>query len=307
MKNKFVGILLIIAIILQSILIYKIFENTYIQYNINNDIKRKENQIEEAKGYIKEIGMEKQKINKEINIKIKQKEEIINKEKKKRELEKRERDKYNNGEKIVYLTFDDGPSSNTRKILDILKDEKINGTFFVKGSDTEYSKELYKRIVEDGNAIGNHTYSHNYSYIYKSKENFIKDFNKLQNIIKETTGIEPKIMRFPGGSNNTVSHNYGGTGIMKEIINYFKQNNYIYYDWNVDSTDASKALQSKERIVNSVIYGSKDIDKIIVLMHDSGGKTTTVEALPEIIKSLKERGYKFKTLSPSEFRITFAT
>lgn len=203
--------------------------------------------------------------------------------------------------KVAYLTFDDGPSKNTLGILNILDRYNIKATFFVNGYASQLGISTYKAITSRGHAIGNHTYSHNYSKIYKSVEDFAEDFNKLQNLLNSSVGIKPKIVRLPGGSNNSISCRYGGTTLMVEISKYLLNNGYTYFDWNVDSTDASVKLQSKTKIVNSVLNTSKNKSSLIVLLHDNSIKTTTVEALPEIIEGLINQGFEFRSLSPNEY------
>lgn len=199
-------------------------------------------------------------------------------------------------EKIAYLTFDDGPSSNTLKILKILKDNNVKATFFVNGHES--LKYLYKKIVEDGNVLANHTYSHDYKKVYTSPDSFMADVKKLDNFIQNVTGQQPShILRFPGGSNNTISHRYGGRGIMPLVIDRVNKEGYTYFDWNVDSTDASTFRQTKERILNSVLNEARYQHHAVILMHDLNPKTTTVEALPEIIQALKDQGFKFDVLS----------
>jgi peptidoglycan/xylan/chitin deacetylase (PgdA/CDA1 family) len=207
--------------------------------------------------------------------------------------------------KVAYLTFDDGPSKNTDKILDILKKYKVKATFFVIGNTTENGKREYQKIINDGHTIGNHTFSHDYNQIYQSVESFKKDFKKQEALLHDTIGIEPKIMRFPGGSNNHVSWHAGGKGVMKLIADAMVQDGYQYFDWNVDSTDASKVVQERSIIVTSVLSEAKDKKKAIVLMHDAAPKTTTVEALPEIIEGLQAQGFSFDTLHPDSFTYQF--
>lgn len=207
--------------------------------------------------------------------------------------------------KVAYLTFDDGPSKNTLKILTILDKYKIKATFFVNGSSSPYAISTYKTIINKGHSIGNHTYSHEYCNIYKSTNDFVHDFNKLQNHLNKCIGIKPNIVRLPGGSNNLVSHKYGGKSIMCDISRYLIKNGFTYFDWNIDSTDASTKVQSKEKIVNSILNTSKRKSAIIVLMHDSSVKKTTVEALPEVIDGLKKQGFEFRKLSPNEYITQF--
>lgn len=196
--------------------------------------------------------------------------------------------------KIAYLTFDDGPSGNTLKILDILKERNIQATFFVVGNKD--MTDTYKRIVDEGHTLGNHTYGHDYKGIYKSTEDFFTDVDKLNDLLEEVTGQRSKILRFPGGSNNTVSRHAGGKGIMNIMTEAVVDEGYRYFDWNVDSLDASKAKQSKEVIVQSVLNGANYSNKAVILMHDAPAKTTTVDALPEIIDGLTKKGFIFRGL-----------
>ncbi len=196
--------------------------------------------------------------------------------------------------KIAYLTFDDGPSGNTLKILDILKERNIQATFFVVGNKD--MTDTYKRIVDEGHTLGNHTYGHDYKGIYKSTEDFFTDVDKLNDLLEEVTGQRSKILRFPGGSNNTVSRHAGGKGIMNIMTEAVVDEGYRYFDWNVDSLDASKAKQSKEVIVQSVLNGANYTNKAVILMHDAPAKTTTVDALPEIIDGLTKKGFIFRGL-----------
>ncbi|MEL7596627.1 MAG: polysaccharide deacetylase family protein [Clostridiaceae bacterium] len=198
--------------------------------------------------------------------------------------------------KIAYLTFDDGPSKNTLDILKVLKDYNVKATFFVNGHKNHI--DLYKKISDDGHALANHTYSHDYKTIYSSVDNFKKDVKKLDNFLTEVTGEEPNfILRYPGGSNNTISNRYGGKNMMKEIIREMNKEGYVYFDWNVDSTDAAAYRQSKDKIVSSVLNGSKHTKKAVILMHDLDPKTTTVQALSEVIQGLKKQGFIFDIMT----------
>lgn len=205
--------------------------------------------------------------------------------------------------KIAYLTFDDGPSGNTIKILDILKQKQVPATFFVVGN--KEMKHIYKRIVDEGHVLGNHTYGHDYGKIYKSPETFFADVDKLNDLLEEVTGQRSKILRFPGGSNNTVSRHAGGSGIMNVMIDAVLEEGYRYFDWNVDSQDAAKAKQSKDVIVRSVLNGANQTNKAVILMHDAPAKTTTVDALPEIIDGLVQKGFTFRGLDMNSPEVQF--
>ena len=211
----------------------------------------------------------------------------------------------NSEKKIAYLTFDDGPSHNTTRNLDTLKKNGIKATFFVNGHPGKENEFLYQRIVNEGHAIGNHTYSHDYAKIYRSVSAYKEDMKQLDDYIFSLTGVRSKLVRFPGGSNNQVSYSYGGKTITKQIAIDLNLNGYHYYDWNVDSTDASAIKQNKNTIVNNVLQQSKNKKKVIILMHDSAVKTTTADALPEIIKGLKQQGFEFRSLHTYSYNNQF--
>ena len=187
--------------------------------------------------------------------------------------------------KKVYLTFDDGPSSNTDQILDILKDYDVKATFFVVGKTDERSVKAYQRIVEEGHTLAMHSYSHRYDEIYESKEAFARDLNSLQEYLYETTGVWPRIYRFPGGSSNTVSK-----VDMQELIEYLTDIGITYFDWNVASGDAVSRTLPAETIVNNCLSGIEKQKESVILMHDASNKETTIEALPRIIEAIQEQG-----------------
>lgn len=185
------------------------------------------------------------------------------------------------GIKRVYLTFDDGPSSNTDRILDILDQYGVKATFFVVGK--ENYTEQYKRIVEDGHTLAMHSYSHVYRDIYSSLDAYRQDLDKLRTFLYEITGVECKIVRFPGGSSNTTSK-----VDMHTLIEYLDSEGMIYFDWNVSSGDASGAQRSADQIASNVLDNVDKYDNAVVLMHDAAGKNSTVDALPIIIEKLLE-------------------
>ncbi len=185
----------------------------------------------------------------------------------------------------VYLTFDDGPSDNTDAILDILDDYNIKATFFVVGKDVDTYGDAYKRIVDDGHTIAMHSYSHNYSAIYSSKEAFESDFNEIHDLIFDVTGVDSKFYRFPGGSSNKLS-NIG----MYPFISFLNEEGVEYFDWNVSSGDATSAAFTSAELVDNVMTDVVKYKTSVVLLHDSRGKQATVEALPELIEALQQEG-----------------
>ncbi|CBK74779.1 Predicted xylanase/chitin deacetylase [Butyrivibrio fibrisolvens 16/4] len=186
---------------------------------------------------------------------------------------------------MVYLTFDDGPSENTDAILDILDDYNVKATFFVVGQDTEVYGDAYRRIVDEGHSIGMHSFSHNYSKLYQSQDSFIADYNKIHDLILDTTGVDTKLYRFPGGSSNKVSN----TG-MSVFINYLNSVGAVYYDWNVASGDATSQAFTADELVDNVMSDVVKYKTSVVLLHDGANKDTTVEALPRLIESLNDAG-----------------
>ena len=210
-------------------------------------------------------------------------------------------DEDSEGAKKVYLTFDDGPSTeNTEKILKILDKYDIKATFFVIYHKSDEMDALLKKISDAGHTIGVHSASHNYEKIYSSVDAYLKDFNKLAKHIKKVTGEMPEIYRFPGGSLNS----YDGA-VYEQIIAEMTRRGFTYYDWDVSSGDASYDTASTNWIENNVINGVGKNKTNIVLMHDTNAKDTTVEALPKIIETLQKKGYKFDKLTKEVKPVVF--
>lgn len=185
------------------------------------------------------------------------------------------------GIRRVYLTFDDGPSANTDKILDILDQYGVKATFFVVGK--EGYADQYRRIVEEGHTLAMHSYSHKYSEIYASLDAYRADLTKLHDFLYELTGEDCSIVRFPGGSSNTISH-----VDMWELIHYLNQENMVYFDWNVSSGDAAGGGKSVDQITKNVLDYIDWYNNAVVLFHDAAGKASTVDALPVIIEKILE-------------------
>ena len=203
-------------------------------------------------------------------------------------------DSAGDGKKRCYLTFDDGPSSeNTKKILNILDQYNVKATFFVvSGSNLPNIKDAYDR----GHAIGLHANSHEYGDIYKSTEAYFNDLETLGYKVKQYIGFTPNIIRFPGGSSNTTSIKHC-KGIMTTLSQEVETRGYYYFDWNVDSTDASGNNVSKEKLIGEIKKYVGGQDNVCILMHDTNAKDTTVEALPQIIEYIRDKGYEFCILN----------
>ena len=217
-------------------------------------------------------------------------------------VEKPEYTPHKPGDKVVYLTFDDGPSDYTLPLLDVLDQYGVKATFFDVGIRTDVAEKAMKETVKRGHVLAVHSYTHDFRSIYQSPNAFLEDFKKERDYIRSVTGVEPTIFRFAGGSINGFNK-----GTAKSIIKEMERRGYTYYDWNVDSQDATGNNIPTQRIYNNVIQGVKGKDKAIVLMHNTNLKRTTLEILPSIIEELQRMGYRFdvldNTVEPVQFRV----
>jgi len=190
--------------------------------------------------------------------------------------------------KVIYLTFDDGPSQHTPKLLNILKKYQVKATFFVVKNG--YASTI-NRIAKEGHSVGIHTATHNFKKVYASEDAYFADLNTIQSVIKRQTGSETSILRFPGGSSNTVS--CFNPGIMTTLSQSVKEQGFRYFDWNVDSNDAGGA-RTATQVYNNVIKGIGKKKISIVLQHDTKG--FSVDAVEKIIVWGLKNGYRFLPL-----------
>lgn len=198
--------------------------------------------------------------------------------------------------KTVYLTFDDGPSQYTSEILDILDDYGVKATFFVVNGKYNH---IMKDIVDRGHQIGLHCYKHVYSEVYESDEAYFKDLEKISNVVKNQTGVDTKIIRFPGGGSNTISKKYS-KGIMTRLTQSVVEKGYSYFDWNCSNGDADGANTVVKQVINCSQFPRNE-KKIVVLMHDN--KEITMKSLPKIIEYYQACGMEFGVLTEStEFK-----
>lgn len=193
--------------------------------------------------------------------------------------------------KVVYLTFDDGPGKYTSKLLKTLDKYNVKVTFFVTNQHPDY-RELIKSEHAKGHTVALHSYTHDYSKIYSNQEAFFEDIGQMSEICKELTGVEPTIIRFPGGSSNSISKKYC-RGIMTQLSESVEKMGYQYCDWNVVSGDAGETTATCQ-IVNNVVDGMKSHDISVVLQHDVKGYS--VDAVEEIVAWGLANGYTFLPL-----------
>ncbi len=191
--------------------------------------------------------------------------------------------------KVIYLTFDDGPSYKvTNDVLDILKENKINATFFLIGNQIKGKEDVVKRIYNEGNGIGLHTYTHKLNKIYSSEDAFIKEMIKCRNEINSVIGVSPNIIRFPCGSN---------THLNKKYVKRLHDEGFKIYDWDLDNTDGLNSRLSPDILYRKAIKGSENRQKIILLLHCTDMHKNTCKALPRIIKYYKSKGFEFKVIT----------
>ncbi len=257
------------------LLLYPMIASVYFQSTINHlqsQVNSLELQLDDVKKAIGTVAM-----------KMAVSDEVEPEESKVIELVEDETLQINNG-KAVYLTFDDGPSSVTEEILEILDTYHAKATFFVIGDKREELDDWYKEIINRGHSLGLHSYTHDYNLIYESPEAYEYDLEQLQDKILELTGTTTNIVRFPGGSSNSVTIN--NIDFYIEMLN---RHEFTYYDWNISSGDASSSVtETPEEMAIRIASGIREMEQPIVLMHDASDKATTVEALALLLEELKD-------------------
>lgn len=199
-------------------------------------------------------------------------------------------------QKIIYLTFDDGPAGKvTKNILDILKKDSVPATFFVIGSQIKGQENLIKRMYDEGHSVGLHSMSHKKICLYSSDESFLKEMLDTQETINSIVGFKPTILRFPFGCNNNYYR------ISESMVNLLHENNLKIYDWNTDSGDGANPNSNPSVFIKN---SKSNKDSVFLLMHCAYMSKNSVKALPDIIKYYKDNGYEFKVINentPEEF------
>ena len=193
-----------------------------------------------------------------------------------------------NDEKVIYLTFDDGPSIMTDKVLDILKKNDVKATFFLIGNQLKGQEAVVKRISTEGHSIGLHTYTHTYKKIYSNRKEFISEMLKSQSEISSITGFKPTIMRFPFGSRNHLT---------KAFLEQLHSYNFKVYDWNAAMSDGVNCKTAPDKLYREATKTTITDHPIILLMHCDYAHKNTCKALPRVIKFYKDNGYEFKIIS----------
>lgn len=200
--------------------------------------------------------------------------------------------------KMVYLTFDDGPSAVTPKVLEILRQQGVKATFFVLGEQAKTRPELINAIWEQGHAIGNHTYNHNYHELYSGFTTFWGQIKQTEEIVREITGVRPQLVRAPGGTFGHFDNTY---------FYLLKQAGYSVMDWNVDSGDSKRKGVPAQEIIRESVQDS-GASQVVLLLHDGAGHGESAKALPGIIEHYKAAGYGFgimdERMKPVQFKVS---
>ena len=205
------------------------------------------------------------------------------------------------GDKVVYLTFDDGPCKTTPELLDVLDELGVKATFFVTAQfgEGETLEGYLKEISARGHEVAVHSYSHNYKEIYASVDAFLDDYKKMDDLILKATGKRSSVFRFPGGSN--AGYNKAIRGALLEEMN---SRGLVYHDWNAFNGDVEGA--NKTEMIHKAVKECSYTDKSVLLMHNIPGKDAVIESLPEIVKQLNAKGYRFATLDGTVKPFQFA-
>lgn len=193
-------------------------------------------------------------------------------------------------EKVVYLTFDDGPSANTQRVLDILDQYDAKATFFITAQQPDYFP-MIKKVYDEGHTVGLHSYTHEYDQVYASVDAYFDDLEKIGEVAKEQLGFVPCFIRFPGGASNSISKKYSA-GIMTQLTQQVLDKGYQYYDWNVSSGDGG-TVTADQIIAQSE---TDEYTKVMLLFHDTEAKESTIQALPTVMEYYKNLGYSFKAI-----------
>ena len=203
-------------------------------------------------------------------------------------------------EHTVYLTFDDGPSAQTDRILAILAEKDVKATFFVVGQNDGAGVQRLKSIAAAGHTLGMHSYSDDYGKVYASAEDFLAEFYANFKQLRDAAGVTPTVFRFPGGSVNIYN-----AGWYRELVGEMTRRGFVPFDWNVSAEDAGGAEKSAEEVTEAVLRGMNGMTRGVVLLHDRDGGKGTVAALPGLIDRLRAQGYTFRAITPETMPVLF--
>ena len=206
-------------------------------------------------------------------------------------------------DRVVYLTFDDGPSANTMPLLEVLEEYGIRATFFVTGQYEGDTAALLQAIAEKGHSIGLHTYAHMYDEIYSYSKAFFADLQKVDELVLQATGQQAVLYRFPGGSLNSHCPKW----LRQQLRQQLAERGYIYHDWNVVSGDQGSRVLTAEELFGNVVTGAEQVGQgpLVVLFHDTNHCATTPQAVNLLIEHFLEEGYTFLPITENTPPIHF--
>ena len=190
----------------------------------------------------------------------------------------------------IFLTFDDGPSQYTEKLLDVLAQYNVKATFFATTGANHL--DILPKIAVAGHSIGNHTTNHDYKTLYASEVSFLDAVREMEQIILDQTGSRSTLFRFPGGS-ASIDHHAPQKGMAHRLTALVQDHGYRYFDWDLDSRDTADA-KTPGAVYRNVISGVRGRTKTVVLQHDI--KKFSVDAVEAIIVWGLKNGYTFLPL-----------
>ena len=193
-------------------------------------------------------------------------------------------------QRVVYLTFDDGPKKDTPELLALLEELDVPATFFLVGLSVRAFPEYAKMIVDAGYTVGCHSMTHSYSRLKSGTDYVGRDLVRFTELMRETVGedFSTDIYRFPGGSSSYASH----------TKTFVRDQGYAWFDWNVMTGDAQYTFNKDEDMLHYTIGQVRGQEVVVLLMHESKARTRRI--LPELVAYFRENGYEFRTLSTGE-------
>lgn len=191
-------------------------------------------------------------------------------------------------QRIVYLTFDDGPHKVSDQILTMLDEYDAKATFFMLDGNMKNFPAAVKRMAQDGHSLGAHGVTHDKKKIYQSPQTVVAEMSQTLNTIKQITGIDSTLIRTPYGSAPHMTDSY------KKAVT---DKGYLMWDWNIDSKDwYYRDQRLVDHTIAQIAGQSKKQEPLVILLHE---REETLVQLPELLIYLKEQNYTFKALDPS--------
>ena len=203
--------------------------------------------------------------------------------------------------RVAYLTFDDGPSPRTEEILAMLDKKGVKATFFVTSAENEEYHDWIGAIAEAGHDVGIHCGLHDPGRIYGSLEGFVRDFERVEQVVEEQLGRKTSLYRFPGGSRSYRMPKW----LQPQLLDWLEGRGYIYYDWNAVSGDDTATVYPAATLARNILRAAEGKEELVALFHDTSISTTTAEAAGMVVDALLEQGWRFDVLSAQVVPVQF--